>query len=282
MPLRSSPLLSPRVGIGLRAPHIDDLLAQRPSLGWLEVHSENWMTDDGPIAERLAAIRAAYPLSLHGVGLSLGSADGLDHGHLTKLKHLVERTQPILVSEHIGWGAHGGRHSNDLLPLPYNPATLQLLSERIDRVQQTLGRRLLVENLSSYCTFRESTLPEWEFVRALVEQADCGLLLDLNNVYVNAVNHGFDPAVYLDAMPWARVDEVHLAGYDQGDVGLIDTHGRPVQPPVWALYREALPFLPNQARVLIEWDTDLPPLATLIGEAARADRLLEGHRHAHA
>lgn len=267
--------IHPRVGIGLRAPHIDELLAQRPPLGWLEVHSENWMTDAGPLAERLMAIRAAYPLSLHGVGLSLGSADGLDHGHLAKLKRLVERTQPILVSEHIGWGAYGGRHSNDLLPLPYNEATLQLLVERIDTVQQVLGRRLLVENLTSYCTFRESTLPEWLFVRDLVERADCGLLLDLNNVYVNAVNHGFDPTTYLDAMPWSRVAEVHLAGYDQDDGALIDTHGRPVQPPVWALYQEALDHLPPQARVLIEWDTDLPPLAVLLAEAAQASSLLE-------
>lgn len=270
------PPIDARIGIGLRAQHIDEVLGTRPALGLLEIHSENWMTDEGPIAERLQQIRAAYPLSLHGMGLSLGSADGLDHGHLRKLSRLVERTRPILVSEHLSWGRWGHHHSNDLLPLPYNETAINVLVRHIDQVQQTLGRPILVENVSNYCTFAESTLTEWEFVRTVVERADCGLLLDLNNLYVNACNHSFRTADYLAAMPWDRVAEVHLAGFelDHDDV-LIDTHGRPVQAPVWALFEATLPHTPRQARCLIEWDSALPPLAQLLAEAHKADHLLK-------
>jgi len=271
-----------RIGIGLRAPHIEEVLASRPPLGWLEVHSENWMSDEGPIAERLQEIRAAYPISLHGVGLSLGSADGLDTRHLQKLAHLVARAQPILVSEHLSWGSIAGHHSNDLLPLPFNEAAIRVLVRHIDQVQQALGRQILVENLSSYCTFDSSTLPEWEFVREVVERADCGLLLDLNNIHVNACNHGFQASDYLAAMPWQRVAEVHLAGFEEEGDALIDTHGRPVQEPVWALYAEALHHLPATALTLIEWDNDLPPLAQLLAEAGKADRYLRERHHAAA
>lgn len=272
--------LDARIGIGLRAPHIDEVLTTRPPLGWLEVHSENWMTDEGPIAERLQQIRAAYPLSLHGVGLSLGSADGLDRSHLHKLARRVERTRPVLVSEHLSWGRRGHQHSNDLLPLPYNAAAISVLVRHIDQVQQTLGRQILVENISSYCTFTESTLTEWAFVRSVVERADCGLLLDLNNLYVNACNHGFHTEDYLDAMPWERVAEIHLAGFEFDDNEiLIDTHGQAVQAPVWALYNAALPHLPATTRTLIEWDTALPPLTQLLAEAHKADRLLKERTH---
>lgn len=271
---KSQATVHPSIGIGLRSPHIDELLGGAAGLSWVEVHSENWLAEAGPIAERLAEIRARFDLSLHGVGLSLGSADGLDMSHLHRLKRLVERCRPILVSEHLGWGAIGGRHSNDLLPLPYTPVSVRLLAERIDAVQQFLGRAILVENLSSYCTFAESTLPEWVFVREVVERADCGLLLDLNNVYVNACNHGFDADAYLAAMPWERVGEVHLAGYEQWDGVLIDTHGRPVQAPVWALLARYQDRLPADARLLIEWDSELPALAVLLDEAAKAGYLL--------
>lgn len=263
-----------RVSIGLRTAHTAALLNDAHGLSWLEIHTENWLTESGPIAERLADIRARFDLSLHGVGLSLGSADALDQNHLQQLKRLAERCQPILISEHLSWGAIDGRHSNDLLPLPFNQPTLQLLVQRIDRVQQTLGRQILVENLSSYCTFAESTMPEWEFVRTVVERADCGLLLDFNNVHVNAVNHHFHASDYFAAMPWGRVGEVHLAGYEQwGDV-LVDTHGYPVQPPVWQLFERYQHHLPADARILIEWDTDVPELTTLLAEVDKARVIL--------
>lgn len=265
--------IDPRTGIGLRAQHVDALLSAQTPLSWVEVHSENWLAETGPIAERMADIRRRFDISLHGVGLSLGSADGLDMVHLRRLNALIDRCNPILVSEHLCWGRVGGKHSNDLLPIPYDRPNARLFIERIDQVQQFLGRRILVENVSSYCTFAASTMPEWEFVSEVVDRAQCGLLLDINNVYVNAVNHGFDAVAYLRAMPWDRVKEVHLAGYDSwGDV-LIDTHGRPVQAPVWGLFDHFSKLLGDESRVLIEWDADLPALEVLLAEAAKASRI---------
>lgn len=249
-----------RIGIGLRSPHIQDLLCTQPNIGWVEVHSENWMCDQGPIAERLQEICEKYPLSLHGVGLSLGSADGLNHHHLSKLTKLIERTQPILISEHLSWGSISGKHSNDLLPLPFNQQAIELLVKHIDQVQQVIGRTILIENISSYCSFNESTMPEWEFIQNIVEKANCGLLLDINNVYVNAQNHGFSAQEYLSNIPWAKVAEIHLAGFEEEGTILVDTHGRPIQEPVWDLYIESLRNLPSSARTLIEWDSNLPPL----------------------
>jgi hypothetical protein len=266
--------LDPRAGIGLRSAHIGELLAGATAPAWVEVHSENWLAPSGPLADKLAELGARFDLSLHGVGLSLGSADGIDRRHLQRLKALVDRGRPILVSEHLSWGAVGGMHSNDLLPLPHDLPTARLLAERIDLVQQTLGRRLLVENISSYCTLGRATMPEWQFVREVVELAGCGLLLDVNNVYVNSVNHGFDPDTYLDAMPWERVAEVHLAGHAAIDGMLVDTHGCAVQPPVWDLFERHLHQLPHEARVLVEWDNDLPPLPVLLAQAQRASHLL--------
>lgn len=271
-----------RIGIGLRAPHIQELLANRPALGWLELHSENWMTDSGTIPARLREIGEIYPLSLHGVGLSLGSADGVDTAHLNKLARLVARCQPILISEHLAWGRLGTHHSHDLLPLPFTLEAIRILAENIDRVQQCLGRQILVENISTYCTFAESVMPEWAFVRAVVERADCGLLLDLNNVFVNASNHDFVVDDYLDAVPWPRVAEVHLAGFDVEGDALIDTHGRAVQEPVWTLYQSVLRRLPVSARTLIEWDADLPPLSRLLEEAGTASAYLLAVHHAAA
>lgn len=267
-------LIDPRIGIGLRAPHIAELLSNPLAVSWVEVHSENWFSESGPIAERLADIGACVDISLHGVGLSLGSADCMDVHHLQKLKRLLDRCQPILVSEHLSWSAVGGRHSNDLLPLPYTEETVRHFVERIDRLQQFLGRRILVENVSSYCTFRESTMPEWAFLNTLLDRADCGLLLDLNNVYVNACNHGFDARNYLDELVWEKVGEMHLAGFEQSDGVLIDTHGQPVQAPVWDLFGAYHHQLPSNAKALIEWDNNLPTLPVLIAEAAKASRLL--------
>lgn len=263
-----------RVGIGLRHPHIHALLTTDVNLSWLEIHSENWLSDSGLLAERLAEIRSRYALSLHGVGLSLGSADALDISHLNKLKRLVERSSPCLISEHLAWSSVDGQHGNDLLPLIFDQSTIAHLVRKIDTVQQALGRQILVENIVSYCRFQESTMPEWEFVRSVVEQADCGLLLDINNVHVNAVNHGFDAYDFLQAMPWERVAEIHLAGYEEWRHLLIDTHGRPVQPPVWELFRSWLPQCPTAARILIEWDQDVPALEVLLNEAQLASQIV--------
>ncbi len=271
-----------RVSIGLRAPHIDTLLHADTALQWVEVHAENWMADSGPIAERLAQISDRFDLSLHGVGMSLGSADGIDRVHLRRLQRLVERCQPVLVSEHLSWGAIGGIHSNDLLPLPYNLPSARVIAQNIDCVQQALGRPILVENVSAYCAFDSSMLPEWEFVNEVVSRARCGLLLDLNNVHVNASNHGFDAAEYLAAMPWQRIGEIHLAGYEQQDDLIVDTHSRAVQAPVWRLFEHCRHRLADSTRVLVEWDNDLPALEVLLAEAVTASAMLAGERADHA
>lgn len=266
------------VGVGLRAPHYKDVLATRPSLGWFEVHSENYFGAGGPPHCYLEQVRADYPVSLHGVGLSLGSTDSLNERHLFRLKQLVARYEPMLVSDHLSWSSIGGRYLNDLLPLPYTEEALAHVVTRIRAAQDFLGRELLVENPSTYLQYSHSTIPEWEFLAEVARAADCGILLDVNNVYVSACNHGFDPHAYLRAMPPARVKEIHLAGhtrkrYADGEI-LIDTHNTPVAEPVWSLYREALVLLGSRP-TLIEWDVDLPPFAVLLGEAARAQICME-------
>jgi hypothetical protein len=259
-----------RAGIGLRAPHYRELLDARPALGMIEVHSENYFGEGGQPHWFLERLRAHYPLSLHGVGLGLGSVDPLSATHLGKLARLIERYQPCLVSEHLCWSAAGGRHLNDLLPLPYTEEALAHVCARVNEVQDRLGRELLVENISSYLRFRHSTIPEWEFFAEVARRTGCGLLLDVNNVYVSAVNHGFDAREYLRAIPADAVREVHLAGFERAPQMLIDTHGYPVSEPVWALYRETIARI-GPRPTLIEWDTDLPPLAALLAEAHRAD-----------
>ncbi len=268
-------------GIGLRAPHVAQVLEERPTVPWFEVHSENYFAEGGAAHAALARIRADYPLSLHGVGLSLGSADKLDLAHLARLKQLVERYQPALVSDHICWGAIGDVHLNDLLPLPCTREALELMVSRVQQVQDALGREFLVENVSSYLSFRDAEMPESAFVAELVRLSGCGLLLDVNNVYVNSVNHGFDPHAYLRAMPHDRVREIHLAGHLRKDALpvplLIDSHSRPVADEVWALYREALDLCGPQP-TLIEWDQDIPTLDVLLAEAGRAEELLHARR----
>lgn len=265
-------------GIGLRAPHLAEVVAGLPAAGWLEVHSENYFGAGGEPLRVLETLRRDYPISLHGVGMSLGAPDTDLSAHLAKLRALVERIEPAAVSEHLCWSSLGSRHYNDLLPLPYTEAALALVCRRIDAVQGALGRRLLVENVSSYVSFKGADIPEWEFVAEVARRTGCGILLDVNNIYVSACNHGFDAAIYLAAIAADSVGEIHLAGYDEsGDADdnfLIDTHGRAVQPAVWALYAEALGRF-GRRPTLIEWDTDIPPLATLLGEAATAQRLLD-------
>lgn len=263
-------------GVGLRPPHYREMLARRPSLAFLEVHSENYFGAGGPPHHYLEQLRRDYSLSLHGVGLSLGSVDPLDPTHLTKLKQLADRYQPALISDHLCWTSAGGMHAHDLLPLPFTHAMAKHVARRILATQEMLGRRLLVENASSYVAFAESDMSEWEFVNEVVAEADCLLLLDVNNVYVNAVNHGFDARDYLAAMPAARVAEIHLAGFDTDERAqcLVDTHGKPVHEPVWALYRETVRRI-GPRPTLIEWDADIPPLDVLLDEAAKANAILE-------
>jgi uncharacterized protein (UPF0276 family) len=265
-------------GIGLRAEHYRDVLETRPPIGWFEVHSENYFGAGGAPLFYLEKVRAEYPLSLHGVGLSLGSSDALDRGHLKRIKALVERFAPGLVSEHLSWSSVDGRYLNDLAPLPFTEEALSHVVSRIDQVQSELGRAILVENVSSYLEFTDSIMPEWEFVAETARRAGCGLLLDVNNVYVAARNHGFDPYRYVNSLPADRVREIHLAGFTvkqfaDGEI-LIDTHNRPVADDVWRLYRHALGRF-GRLPSLIEWDADLPPLESLLAEAARAQAILE-------
>jgi hypothetical protein len=283
-PVSSPGPIPARAGIGLRAPHSEELLATRPAAAWLEVHSENYFADGGLAVAQLERIRRDYPLSLHGVGLSLGSTDALNAEHLAKLKRAVERFAPALVSEHLCWVSVGGAYLHDLLPLPYTEEALAHVVARIAQVQQYLGRQILVENVSSYLEFEHSTIPEWEFLREAAARSGCGILLDVNNVYVSAMNHGFDPRCYLEAIPAQDVGEIHLAGYSErrvdGTALLIDTHDRPVADPVWELYAHALE-LTGPKPTLIEWDSELPPLSVLLDEAAKADVML-ARRHAAA
>jgi uncharacterized protein (UPF0276 family) len=266
-------------GVGLRDPHYREFLETRPAAGWLEVHPENYFAAGGKPLHFLEQLRAHYPLSLHGVGLSIGSTDPLNRHHLDKLKELIQRFEPALVSEHVSWGSVGGRYHNDLLPLPYTEEALEHMVTRVGQVQDYLDRQLLVENISSYLEYQIATIPEWEFITELAGRTGCGLLLDVNNLYVNACNHGFDPEVFLAAMPVERIQEIHLAGFtvnafsDGGQI-LIDTHSRPVCEEVWALYRKAVQRL-GPVPTLIEWDNELPLLPVLLAEANRADTILQ-------
>lgn len=262
-----------RAGIGLRSAHVDEIVARRPAVGWLEVHAENYMSGSPALAQ-LEALRRDYPISLHGVGLSLGSAEGLDRRHLARLSALCERLAPVCVSEHLSWSVVGGVYLNHLLPLPYTDETLIVAASHVAQVQEALGRRLLVENPSSYLRFRHSPIPEVQFLAELSARTGCGILCDVNNIYVSAWNLRFDAAAYIDALPIAAVEEIHLAGHSRndadGEVILIDDHGARVADPVWRLYEHALRrFGPRPT--LIEWDTDLPNLSELIGEADAAD-----------
>ena len=250
------------VGVGFKAVHFDAILQTRPKLSFFEVHAENYMGAGGPPHRRLEAIRESYPLSLHGVGLSIGSPAELDRLHLARLAGVAKRYQPALVSDHLAWSTHEGVFLNDLLPLPYTDETLVRVCEHIDIVQSALGRTILLENPSTYFAFAETTNEETEFLGEIARRTGCGLLLDVKYVFVSATNHGFDPRRYLARFPFAAVGEIHLAGYarDRDDAGLpllIDAHDTPVHLPVWALYAEAIRRV-GPMPTLIEWDNDLP------------------------
>ncbi len=262
-----------RAGIGLRTPHFEALAARRPALSFLEVHSENYFADGGPALAWLERFRADYAVSLHGVGLSLGSTDPLDRRHLARLARLAARIEPALVSEHLCWSSVGGTHLGELLPLPYTQEALDHVCARVAEVQECLGRRILVENVSAYVRFASSAIPEGEFVAEVARRTGCGVLLDLNNAWVNAANHGTDARDLLRAIDPASVGEIHLAGHEVTPDGLVDTHGAPVSPEVWALFAEAVGLL-GPVPTLVEWDTDIPPLDVLLAEAGRADEIL--------
>jgi uncharacterized protein len=270
-------------GIGLRAAHYREVAETRPPVSWWEVHSENYFGDGGAPHYYLERIRAAYPLSLHGVGLSLGSADALNGTHLAKLRALIDRYQPALVSDHLSWSSIDGRYLNDLLPLPYTDETLRHVVQRVEEAQEYLGRQILIENPSTYLQFLDSTLAEAQFLRELIERSGCGLLLDVNNVFVSAANHGFDALEYIQAVPEHAVQEIHLAGHtvmrhDNGEI-LIDTHDDVVCDAVWRLYDQTIRRL-GPRPTLIEWDANLPPLSVLLAEARTANNMLEQRRAA--
>jgi uncharacterized protein (UPF0276 family) len=263
-------------GIGLRGPHFNEILAGRPAIGWLEVHPENYI-GDAPALKLLEQIREHYPISLHGVSLSLGSATEIDRPHLRNISNLVDRIEPFLVSEHLSWGRSGNTHLNELLPLPYTEESLSLIVEHVDHVQCTLGRRILLENPSSYVRYRHSTLSEADFLAELVGQTDCRVLLDVNNLYVSAHNVGLDISRFF-SLPSEAIGEIHVAGHAVNQVGadfvLIDDHGSPVSEKVWSLYAATLKqFGPKPT--LVEWDTALPSLDVLLGEAARIREFLD-------
>ncbi len=260
-------------GIGLRTPHFEALAAGRPALSFLEVHSENYFAEGGPALAWLERFRADYAVSLHGVGLSLGSVDRLDPGHLDRLARLARRIEPALVSEHLCWSRAGSRHLGELLPLPYTEESLAVVCARVDEAQERLGRRLLVENVAAYLRYRDSTIPEGEFLAEVARRTGCGVLLDVNNAFVNAQNHGTDARAFLAAIDPATVGEIHLAGPERTEDGLIDTHGTRVPPEVWALYSETIDRL-GPVPTLVEWDTDIPPLDVLLEEARTATSIL--------
>jgi uncharacterized protein (UPF0276 family) len=264
-------------GIGLRFPHHDQVLQQQPAVAWFEVHAENYF-GGGSARRVLERVRCDYPLSVHGVGLSLGSAEGLDAEHLRRIAELVRALEPGLVSEHLSWSLVGGRYLADLLPLPMTEEALDVVCRHVEQTQTALQRRILIENPSTYLQFSHSTIPEWEFMAAVAQRSGCGILCDVNNIYVSARNHGWDAQTYLDALPADAIGEIHLAGHalrtlDDGRVLCIDDHGARVAAEVWALYGQALRRF-GAKPTLIEWDTDIPAFAVLLDEAAKATALM--------
>lgn len=271
------PALHGIAGIGLRSPHVAEVAATRPKLGFIEVHAENYMAETVAL-DQILNLRRDYPVSLHGVALSLGSAEELDRVHLGRFKALIARVEPMLVSEHLAWSAIGGVYLNDLLPLPYTEESLNLFCRHVEEVQVELGRRLLIENPASYLRYHDSSVPEPEFLAEVVRRTGCGVLCDVNNIYVSAKNLRFDPIAYLDALPIAAIGEIHLAGHHAADgvEVLIDDHGSRVAKPVWDLHAAALRrFGPVPA--LIEWDTKLPALEILLDEARHAQELADAY-----
>ena len=256
-------------GIGLRTQHFPRVLDGTARTDWFEAISENFMIRGGRPLAVLERARASVPVALHGVSLSIGASDPLSAGYLRELRALVDRFEPAIVSDHLCWGSFGGHYAHDLLPLPYTEEAVAHVAARVREVQDRLGRRILVENVSSYLGFTHSTMPEWEFLTAIATEADCGILLDVNNVYVSGVNHGFSPEEYLDAVPAERVGQIHLAGHSDHGTHLLDTHDRRVIPAVWELYRRVVGRL-GRVSTLVEWDEHVPELEEVLAEAEAA------------
>lgn len=256
-------------GLGLRKPHYPEFLEQRVAVDFVEVISENFMVDGGRPKRILQEIRERYPVALHGVSMSVGSADGVDAAYLARLRALVDETEPLFVSDHLCWTQFGGFNSHDLLPLPYTDEALDIVCANVGQAQDMLGRQMLIENPSTYVAFDGDTMREWGFLEAMCARTGCGLLLDINNIFVSATNHGFDPIAYLEGIPHERVRQIHLAGHSQGDAMLIDTHDSPVPPSVWDLYAHVLPRL-GPIATMIERDAAIPPLHELLAELDHA------------
>ena len=282
----AAPNLPPRAGVGFKPQHFKDIIAAPQPLGFFEVHAENYMGAGGPPHAQLGALRGRYPLSIHGVGLSIGSIEPLDRRHLARLKALCDRYEPESFSEHLAWSSHDGVYFNDLLPLPYTSNTLARVAQHIDEVQSVLGRTMLLENPSSYIRLADSTIPEVDFLAEISRRTGCGLLLDINNVFVSARNHATAPLAYLEKFPLDRVNEIHLGGHheDIDDAGaplLIDDHGSPVAEAVWTLYQHVVDRT-GPIPTLIEWDNDIPDWPTLRNQALAAENILAAASHASA
>jgi len=256
-------------GVGLRPKHFSEVLEEPPPVDWVEATSENYMARGGRPLAVLEKVRRDLPVVLHGVSLSIGSTDELNQQYLRELRGLVDRIQPALVSDHLCWGSHGGRYAHDLWPLPYTEEALSHVAGRIAHVQDLLGRQIALENVSSYVTYRGSRMAEWEFFASVAERADCGILLDVNNIYVSSRNHGFDPAAYLASIPPERVVQFHLAGHSDKGKWLLDSHDAAVPEVVWNLYRDAVRRF-GRVPTLIEWDDHIPPLEALVAESHKA------------
>ncbi|WP_315800666.1 DUF692 domain-containing protein [Bradyrhizobium sp. SZCCHNS3002] len=281
MPLRFPPPLGGVAGTSFKPSHLTAILAEAPQRGFFEVHAENYMGAGGPPHRQLEAIRRDHPLSIHGVCMSIGGPQPLDRDHLARFRKLVARYQPSLVSEHLAWSTHDTTFFNDLLPLPYTTATLARVCDHIDEVQSAIRRPILLENPSTYVAFHDSTMSETDFIRAIVRRTGCGLLLDLNNVFVSAINHGFSPQHYLADFPLVAVGEIHLAGHavqadDEGEPLLIDSHDGPVAYDVWALFASVI-ARNGPMPTLIEWDSNIPDWPVLKAEAAAAQTILDDH-----
>jgi uncharacterized protein (UPF0276 family) len=281
-PARRPGPIPARAGVGLKPEHAPDILDGEHAVAWFEIHAENYMGAGGPPHRFLTRVRERWPLSAHGVGLSIGGAGPLDKAHLARLKTIVERYEPGLISEHLAWSTHDSAYLNDLLPLPYTRETLRQIADHVDEVQETLGRRMLLENPSTYVIFVESSWAETDFLAEIACRTGCGLLLDINNVFISATNHCLAPEDYLGAFPLHLVGEIHLAGYAVERDGtktefLIDTHDRPVADPVWDLYRDTIARA-GPLPTLIEWDAHVPAFSVLASEARRAEAVMAGFR----
>jgi len=261
------------VGIGLRSPHYADIERDKPRVPWFEVLIDNYLNKGGAVRQHLHAIRQDYPITFHGVSMSIGSADPINRDYLRVLKQAMDEFEPVHISDHLCWSSINGQYSHDLLPLPYINNAVQHVVERIQQVQDVLQQQILIENVSSYLQYNMSVMEEWEFLAEIAERADCYILLDINNIYVSAFNQSFDPVHYIKAVPTERVREMHLAGYEDQGTHLLDTHSEAVHPPVWELYEQALQYV-GAVPTLIEWDNDIPDFSVLQQEAHTASEIM--------